>query len=201
MTAYTYTRNVPQAAQTIAATQPIINNNFQFMQDWAQSDHAFIAANSSSDINGWHNKVTFPNTSAPPAFVGGVGAMYTDTRDAATVLAFVNSGGSFAMFGRNPSDIQNGESSLPGPIYVKWGITNAVTRQVTFTTPFPNNRFAVIVTPILDGHSLNLSESTSVYVSTNDLPLAAVDPKAKFSFSVYKPDPLYFGIYWLAIGN
>ena len=57
----TYTPNVPQATQTIAFTQPIIEANFQYIDTAMKIDHAWNGNEINSQADGSHQKISLPN--------------------------------------------------------------------------------------------------------------------------------------------
>lgn len=56
-----YTNNVPQANQTIAATQAPILGNFSYIDTAMKIDHAWNGNEINSQAPGTHQKVSFPN--------------------------------------------------------------------------------------------------------------------------------------------
>jgi hypothetical protein len=67
-----YTNNVPQANQQIAATQPTINANFDYIQKAVGQEHNFTA-NDTDPTHTYHLKASMPNTAlaALPASTNG----------------------------------------------------------------------------------------------------------------------------------
>ena len=116
-----YTNNVPQATQTIAFTQPIIQSNFQYLPLWASADHYF-PSDSADAANGFHNKVTFRGNIGAPGFGSGVSAMYVDAVNGQSFPCFQNAAGSYAMNCINPSvSATEGYTSLPGGLIMQFG--------------------------------------------------------------------------------
>jgi hypothetical protein len=60
----TYTPNVPQETQTIAFTQPLIENNFIYINTAMKIDHAWNGNEIASQADGSHQKISFPNQPA-----------------------------------------------------------------------------------------------------------------------------------------
>lgn len=56
-----YTNNVPQATQTIAATQPLIQANFGYIDTAMKVNHTFNGNAIGTEAVGSHQKVAFPN--------------------------------------------------------------------------------------------------------------------------------------------
>lgn len=78
-----YTANVPQANQTIAASQPIINNNFQYLISVGGPPGAGLLRDHNMTLNtanagdGVHKQVTFQQALATfPSITGAVSALY-----------------------------------------------------------------------------------------------------------------------------
>lgn len=108
-----YTNNTPQGNQTIAATQPLILNNFGFLNTGLAVEHNFNAAGTGSDM--YHLKASMPENADPGAPTAPCTGTY-----------YVNS--SAPKF-RNATGIFNICSSFPG---------NAVFRTATppgYTSP------------------------------------------------------------------
>lgn len=57
----TYTPNVPQATQTIAFTQPLIQANFTYIDTAMKVDHAWNGNEINSQADGTHQKISLPN--------------------------------------------------------------------------------------------------------------------------------------------
>lgn len=72
-----YDNNVPQANQTIAQTQPIINGNFAYIQQHLQDEHDFNG-NVPSAVTGVHKQASMPNRIGgdPGALPAGTNGMY-----------------------------------------------------------------------------------------------------------------------------
>jgi len=69
-----YTKNTPQATQTIAFTQPLIQDNFDFLETGLQQEHNFNASGTGSDM--YHLKVSMPNQADPGALPAGTNGQY-----------------------------------------------------------------------------------------------------------------------------
>lgn len=70
----TYTNNVPQANQQIAATQGPIQNNFDYIQKAVGQEHNFLA-NDTDPTHAYHLKASMPN-SALAALPAGTNGQY-----------------------------------------------------------------------------------------------------------------------------
>jgi len=148
-----YTSNVPQPNQTVAASQPIINANFNYLQTWAQVDH-YSSGDSTDTKNGYHQWVTFSDFTGAPGLGAGRGVLYAD-RDGSSnpILAYQNSLGSFALTGRNPSVAASGYTCLPGGVYLQWGFVttslNGTSGTQTFLLHFPIIVSSLLQLPVL----------------------------------------------------
>lgn len=71
-----YTNNTPQATQTIAFTQPLIENNFMFLDTGIGTEHNFNASGTGSDM--YHLQASMPNLSGgdPIALPAGTNGEY-----------------------------------------------------------------------------------------------------------------------------
>lgn len=73
----TYDPNTPQPNDTISETQPVIQGNFEFIQDSLQTDHYF---NTGVHPEGVHKQCNMhslsPPPTIPPAFVPGTDGVY-----------------------------------------------------------------------------------------------------------------------------
>lgn len=198
---FTYTQNTPNANDTVAKTQPIIKNNFNYLRTWALLDHRFPAA-TTDVLAGAHNKITFPANMSAPGIGTAVSVLYADQHKTFDSLAFENAAGSFAITGRNPSvpaDPGEIETCLPGKVLLKTGLaTNNLngtnTLAVTFATPFPTDCRTVNVTPRKnDGQFTVAGFSFSVTNVTS----------AGFTFSWVNSGAAntHLGFYWTAIGT
>lgn len=57
----TYTPNTPQATQTIAFTQPLIQDNFTYVNTAMRVNHTWNGNQISTEANGSHQRLDFPN--------------------------------------------------------------------------------------------------------------------------------------------
>ena len=57
----TYTPNTPQATDTIAFTQPLIQSNFNYIENAVERDHAWQGNIIGTEEPGRHQQVSFPN--------------------------------------------------------------------------------------------------------------------------------------------
>lgn len=97
-----YDNNVPQASQTVAATQSPINGNFAFIQTSLRADHNFNALNP-GQAEGTHLQVSMPNQSLSPVLPTGCNGTY-----------FINSGLAFFFDGTRSWVLNDWQNVLSG---------------------------------------------------------------------------------------
>lgn len=68
-----YDNNVPQATQTIAQTQPIINENFAFLDSAIDQEHNFDVTDATKT---YHKQASMPNQADPVALPAGTDGIY-----------------------------------------------------------------------------------------------------------------------------
>jgi hypothetical protein len=104
----TYTPNVPQATQTIAFTQPLIQGNFSYIDVAMKVDHAWNGNEINSQADGSHQKISLPNqpvdiTGALPtgisAIMYAIGGNIFSWNGAKGPVSAVSGSGTFAMTG------------------------------------------------------------------------------------------------------
>lgn len=72
----TYTPNVPQATQTIAFTQPLIQANFTYIDTAMKVNHTWNGNAISTEANGSHQRLDFPNQASDiSALPSGIAAV------------------------------------------------------------------------------------------------------------------------------
>lgn len=73
-----YTNNTPQATQTVASSQPQVQDNFEFIQTDMQVEHIFNAnAPFGAQAEGTHVQCSMPNQSPEVSFLpSGTGGVY-----------------------------------------------------------------------------------------------------------------------------
>ena len=138
-----YTNSTPGASEFPSVSQPLIQQNFQYLQSNIGYDHNFTG-NSANAEDGMHKQVRFNAVQAAPgaAFAPGVSTLYAQTVAGVTALAMRNATGSFPITGLNPSIGASGYTCLPGNLLLQWGyITQAVAADVTFNWPIAFTTF------------------------------------------------------------
>ena len=190
-----YFSNVPQANQRISASQPQIQANFTALQQIISVDHATFTAPAGDQ--GKHNRVSFLLEGAAPVFAAGEFGLYN-----LAAGLFVHNPihandyniGDYVVAGANT----RGSFILPCGIMINWGrfsttaLPNPTT--VTFTTPFPNICYNVVLTP-------------TTGTINNPVFIGAINAlgAASFTMNCYRADatgPFNPGVfYYIAIGR
>lgn len=111
-----YNNNVPLINQTIAASQPIINNNFMFIQSDLQVEHQFNG-NVAGQLEGTHLKASMPNMALfSGALPAGCNGSY-----------YVSSGNSFFYDGTRNWQLNGFQGVLLG---ANWNATSSYTNII-----------------------------------------------------------------------
>ena len=145
----TYNQNTPLASQSIASTQPLINQNFVGINTWTAIDHEEFG----SVDAGKHKKVTLIAQSPAPSFTGTELGVYnfvnpTTTKNELYVTKYNNNvltdiPITASSFNNAPGGQTNGYSYLPSGLILKWGLQNVSLSSgggsITFPSAFPNN--------------------------------------------------------------
>lgn len=154
--------------------------------------------------NGAHTKVQMPvgssvNGSLPSPLIGaGFATLYpslTGTPAADEIWLSRDGNAGIQLTGPgNPSANTNGYTFLPGGLLIQWGSkNNSGSSSVSFSIPFPNNVFNVIVSPFWNGTAP--SGSSNFIVRKDTLSTSA------FTWLFVGSSSHYDGFFWYAIGN
>jgi hypothetical protein len=103
---FTYTNDVPQANQTIASSQPQIQDNFGFIESSLQQDHEF---NEAFATEGVHKQASMPNRADPGSLAAGTDGMYYV---GSGLPKFFNGVVNFLSFATVPNKILTGTAAL-----------------------------------------------------------------------------------------
>lgn len=162
-----FTGGIPAAGHTLATDQPLILDNFTYLNATDAVDHN-ILNNTASAQNGYHKVIHYVNQGGDPGPLT-IGQLYTKTVGANQEL-FYRAGTSNIVTQLTSAVIPvigtTGTTTLPGGLIMKWGSTAAVTTGTTiaFGTAFPTNIFVVLATilqnPFLSGHVVQVSAQT-----------------------------------------
>lgn len=190
----TYTPNVPQATQTVAFTQPLIENNFGFLQASIGQEHNFDVTDPTKT---YHKQASMPNYSGNGGNDPAALPMFTDG-----MFYVLNSGARF-FDGTNVSRLSEGSAASSGyqwigQVLLQWGpkTTGSVTGSVTFPIAFSTACFMVVTTPFYGASDPN--SPTTAHVQKQSSPLTP--SKTGFNF-VFQGSANVTGFYWMAIGN
>ena len=151
MSVYFYTPLVPQGAQQKNVTQPIMEQNFQAINETIMANHVgFNSVNT-----GIHSFIQFQDlTASPPVFAGFEGfwnkvssttnknEIYTNTSNFASGSQQSNAVTASVLSYSTPALNGAGWTSLPSGIVMKWGVgsvTSGVNPGNTFTLPVSGN--------------------------------------------------------------
>lgn len=153
----TYTPNTPRGTDTPAATQPLIEGNFQYLipsigfglGNGLQQDHQMLLLNGAGD--GTHRQVTYANNQTTPGITGGVSVTYTNTANGGSQLFFNNALADVqltsAIAGVPTAPAITGATFLPGGFLLQWGQQlNAGSQVVMFPKAFNGATFQPVVT-------------------------------------------------------
>lgn len=189
-----YTSNVPQATQTIAASQPIIQANFGYLSDFGNKDHNF-SADSSNATDGYHKDIHIIPQATPAAIVG-IMQLYSKTVAGDTQL-FARTGGGGQSQLTGYSSAINGFQYLGG-VAIQWGMVNPIASG-SATISFPSSTVftaaAYVVLPTLICNSIPTS-STNSTVSIVDGSITAT----QFTYNFRTSGTNNVGFCWIAIG-
>jgi hypothetical protein len=149
VTMSTYTPNVPQSAQRISQTQPLIQDNFLALDAAIQNDHIAVT-DATVAKRMLHKQVTFPDPlGADPAVVGNDGVVYTkDLGGGLGDLFFKNASLVTQLSGLAKNFANPGYANLSGGLQVRFGTQGAIGSggfsDVNFNAAFTNNCLAVV---------------------------------------------------------
>lgn len=150
-----YSTTVPQAAQRINETQPIIANNFAVIQTAFSVNHT---AMTDAAGQGFHNFLTMPEQVGAPGTVANQGAIYAavGATSNATELYFERESSSAQIPMTETRTVGgNGWTYLPSGLMIQYGQfsttwATGTNQTVTFPRNFPATCYSVILTPLRD---------------------------------------------------
>lgn len=102
----TYTNNTPQAGQTISETQPLILDNFGFIDNAIGQEHNFDASDATAT---YHLQASMPNMADPGALPASTDGMYYVSSG---VPKFYNTSPEFLMISKYATLTQSGTVNL-----------------------------------------------------------------------------------------
>lgn len=110
-----YTANIPQAPDIPAASQPLILENFIQIDAAVNVDH--VPFNDGTGGQGKHQKLTFPNSAAAPAFAAGEIGIYNNNASGFQELYIKKPTVAAVPFTAKAADY----TYLPSGILIRWG--------------------------------------------------------------------------------
>ena len=146
----TYTNNTPQATQKVADTQPLILQNFAYLQNVIGKEHNFTATDTTA-LAGTHKFVNMPNGAAPAFNVdGGDLTVYANNDNLFSVNSSTQS---TQLTGHIPTIPINSASSVVnmGAYWMMGGIVTVTGNSTTVSfggTPFTGGVLSIQVTPV-----------------------------------------------------
>lgn len=178
--------NIPDAPNNPALDQPIMKMNNANMYGVFSVDHVTPG----TLLNGIHQQVNMPISSSP-TLLGDL-VLYARVDGGVTSLWAKNSTFDWPLFKGNANGGINGYSSTIGGIIYQWGkvspLVSGSAQPVSFNTPF-TTCFNIQLTPI--GASTNNAQNLSVISES----------PTGFSYLSQGVNPIYSGLYWMAIGQ
>jgi hypothetical protein len=186
-----YTNSTPQASDQIANTQPLILNNFAFLEDSINQEHNFNAADPTQT---YHLQASMPNLSGSPSLPAGTNGLY-----------YVSGGNARFYDGTNISKLTE---AVPTPIgyqwigrtLIQWGLegvsgTGPQPGTTNYSTAFSAAPFIIQTTPFF-GNSTPQGVMVVAIQSVSGSPSTT-----QFSWVFNTNSGDYSGFYWMAIGT
>lgn len=185
-----YNLGIPASGNNPSTDQPNMLTNNDNIPTLIAVDHV----NFNTSGSGQHNQVTF-HANNPPAVPTVPPVLFTNTSDgngnalpAGLTELFFYSGADVKGQKQYLSQA-NGSTLVLGGIILKWGFASGLAdnANVSFANAFPNNCFAVQVSPVF-----NTTSARVLYVKTGSLTTT--------QFTI-RTDSGGMNLYYLAIGN
>lgn len=203
-----YTPNVPTIGQSLGASRPLINSNFQYLNTWAAVNHYFNVAN-----GGKHKFVQMPITTIPTT-AANEGALYTKVANGQSNLFYTCDNGTreyqitrcndsatpFSRFGTNtaygspPAGFtqEGGWTFLPGGLLFQYGFygksgDTGSSGTVQYPTSFTTATFSV--------------QLVGYRTSGRPFSVDSNNPPTTSNFKFVADSSGADGLYWVAIGK
>ena len=180
---FTYTPNTPVASHFPADDQPVMNQNFQYLNSFATRDHQFSLL-STTPNDGTHKQVTLTNLGGTPGFAGASSVVYGKLANGQSQIFFNNALQDVQLttaIANVPTLGTTGVTFLPGGLLLQWGVS--ANNSGTFT---PN--FSTVYTATAVPTTNALSTPPALTSLTNA------------GLSMTNSSGQAFGIRWMAIG-
>lgn len=210
---YPYNSNVPQSTQLIRATQQPIENNFQAINDWVNTNH--VGFNDPDDY-GKHNYTSLisqgsiPSTSSTEMVLFCASSVGSNPYE--LYYRYPNNGTVVQLTGVSSSSVQAQETGyciLTEPAYpgyygylMKWGVGNfTYTGTSTFVYTFPTGGGIPEFGGLAPSIFLGFKGTSYPNVTSSNL-IATQISTTSFSFiATSSSNPYSFSIYWAAYGT
>lgn len=199
---FTFSTNIPQAAQKISSTQAPIQSNFQAISELIGINH--IGFNDSVNY-GKHNYTSLPFQGSDPVTTSGEMAVYckaTGTPNAAEIFYRYPSNGTIVQLtgggsGGGAGAASPGYSFMSSTIFLMWGIaTGIVNGSNTITFPSGGGFPVFGSTP----YQIYFTAATNYTNLTTTVPYIASSSTTSFVLQVNSTN-YATSIYWMAIGS
>lgn len=200
---YTYSTNVPQAAQIIDITQKPIESNFLAINEWINKNHVGF----SDSVNyGKHNFTNLYFQNSDPSTSATEMALYSKATPGGP-----NAGELFYRYPSNGTVVQltgggtgsssstttlTGYSNLPGGLMMKWGTATGIVPGSNVIT-FPTGAGAI---PAFTTEVMSLTYSVSPVSYTESAPCPYISNITLTNFTFTVPNTFSSAVNWLAIG-
>jgi hypothetical protein len=195
-----YTAAVPQPNQQIAATQPTIEANFQYLPVMLGVDHSFTADTATAG-DGYHKVIHAQTQGADPALIANTLQMYSKVSGGLEQFFVMDGTGNISNLTENSKNLI-GYQWIGGTL-LQWGFVIAATSSstivVNFPIAFPTNCLVVTGTPFYSGSGPSSSSVASVNIIRTP-PSAPTTPNQNLFSCTFTGTSTVTGFYWMAIG-
>jgi hypothetical protein len=195
MPTFSYNLNIPAAADSPSADQPLMEVNTNSINSIIGIDH--FAFQSAGAQDGYHKQVSLVNESAPGVPVNANGVLYANLINSNSWPLWQNALGSVALMSQVSSAAANGYVSLPAGVLLQWGSSavnsSGTLTTITFPIAFPTNCFSVVI------GSVQSTATTSP--SANNVYLTSTAPTTTQFVVSNSSSGTLTKIFWVAVGN
>lgn len=147
-----FTNSIPAPSHTLAADQPLMLANNQYLQTSVGVDHNFTA-NTGTAEDGHHKIIHFLKQAGDPGPTVNIGQLYTKTVGADVQLFWLSGAGTPEQLSASAGGTPGGDGFvyLPGGIIMQWGggSVSASGTATPFVFPlvggFPTNLFSITI--------------------------------------------------------
>ncbi len=195
---YTFSTNIPQAAQKISATQAPIMSNFQAINEWVNVNHVGFT----DAVNyGKHTYTSLPFQNSDPATLSGEMALYckqtvSGPNASEIFYRYPSNGTVVQLTGSSTGSSTAGFAYMSSTVFMKWGTATGIV-----------NGANVIVFPTTSGYPAFSSTPYQIYFTaatdytnlTSTAPYISASSTTQFTLQVNATN-YATSIYWLALG-